>query len=98
MSHSESGEHLIHMANDIAHFFAGSSDREAAILGISNHMKSFWTPKMRRQLISEAQAAPNLDEALEELPREALRLLQEHPDFKPEQLPEGNAEGGGDAG
>jgi hypothetical protein len=35
---------------------------------------------------------------LDELPRQALRLLKEHPDFKPQQLPEGGPEGGGDAG
>jgi formate dehydrogenase subunit delta len=86
------------MANDIAHFFAASGDRDAAIVSISNHIKSFWTPKMRRKLISELQAADAQDEELEELPREALRLLREHPDFKPKQLPEGGPEGGGDAG
>jgi formate dehydrogenase subunit delta len=90
-------QHLIHMANDIAHFFAGASDRDAAILGIANHMKSFWTTKMRRKLISDYRAT-TVDEALEELPTEALRLLREHPDFQPRQPPEGNSEGGGDAG
>lgn len=98
MSQSQTGpEHLIHMANDIAHFFAATSDRDAAILGISNHIKSFWTPKMRHKLIAEMQSE-HLDEELEDLPRAALRLLQEHPDFKPQQLPEGGPRGGGDAG
>jgi formate dehydrogenase subunit delta len=98
MSAAHTGpEHLIHMANDIAHFFAGSSDRDAAILGIANHMKSFWTAKMRRKLISDFGSV-DVDEALEDLPREALRLLREHPEFKPKQVPEGNPEGGGDAG
>ena len=98
MGHSDtSAEHLIHMANDIGRFFAGTTDRDAAILGISNHIKSFWTPKMRRKLIVEMQA-PGLDEELEDLPRAAIRLLKEHPDFEPQQLPEGGPEGGGDAG
>ena len=69
-------EHLIHMANDIAHFFAAASDKNAAIIGISNHMKSFWTPRMRRKLISEL-ATGKSDEPLEDLPRQALRLLRE---------------------
>jgi formate dehydrogenase subunit delta len=88
-------EHLVHMANDIGNFFRGSTDREAAIRGISNHIKSFWTPRMRRKLMSDLEGG---DEELDELPREALRLLKEHPDFKPQQLPEGGPEGGGDAG
>jgi len=82
-------EHLIHMANDIAHFFEANSDREAAIVGISNHMKSFWTPNMRRKLISE-MVGPS-DEPLEDLPRAALRLLREHPQFKPTQTPADSA-------
>ena len=83
------------MANDIGHFFQGSSDREAAVLGISNHIKSFWTPRMRRKLIRDMEGR---DGELDELPREALRFLKEHPDFKPDQSPEGGPEGGGDAG
>lgn len=83
-------EHLIHMANDIAHFFAANSDREAAIVGISNHLKSFWTPRMRRKLITEMLTGPS-DERLEDLPRAALRLLREHPEYKPMQLPESKA-------
>jgi formate dehydrogenase subunit delta len=88
-------EHLVHMANDIGNFFRGSTDREAAILGISNHIRSFWTPRMRKKLMSDIAGC---DEELDELPREALRLLKEHPDVKPKQLPEGGPEGGGDAG
>lgn len=81
MSQSATGpEHLIHMANDIAHFFAGNCDHAAAIAGIANHMKSFWTPRMRRKLISEMLSARS-DEPLEDLPRAALRLLPEHPEF-----------------
>jgi formate dehydrogenase subunit delta len=83
MSQSLTGpEHLIHMANDIAHFFGAATDNKAAVIGISNHMKSFWTPSMRRKLICELQTGKS-DEPLEELPREALGLLREHSDFKP---------------
>jgi hypothetical protein len=38
------------------------------------------------------------DEELDELPREALQLLKQEPEFKAQQLPEGGPEGGGDAG
>jgi formate dehydrogenase subunit delta len=92
-------EHLVHMANDIGHFFSANPDHDAAVRAISNHIKSFWTPKMRKKLIEEiASGCEGGDEELEDLPREALRLLKEYPDFKAHQLPEGGPEGGGDAG
>ncbi len=87
--------HLVQMANDIANFFRANPDREAAVLGISNHIRSFWTPRMRRRLLEEMHGG---DEELDDLPRAAIRLLQEHPEFKPSQLPDGGPEGGGDAG
>jgi formate dehydrogenase subunit delta len=92
-----STEHLVHMANDIGNFFRANPDHDAAVRAISNHIKSFWTPKMRRKLIAE-MCAPHAEEELDELPREALRLLEEHPACKAQQSPEGGPEGGGDAG
>ena len=91
-------EHLVHMANDIGNFFRANPDRDAAILAISNHIKSFWTPRMRRKLLEDLQGGHGADEELDELPRAALRLLAENPEFKANQLPEGGPEGGGDAG
>jgi len=88
-------EHLVKMANDIGNFFRANPDRDAAVLGISNHLKSFWTPAMRRKLLADMDGG---DEELDELPRAAILLLQEHPKLKPKQLPEGGPEGGGDAG
>jgi formate dehydrogenase subunit delta len=98
-----STEHLVHMANDIGNFFRANPDHDAAVRAISNHIKSFWTPKMRKKLIADMDAAPAEEagssiEKLDELPREALRLLKGDPDFKAHQLPEGGPEGGGDAG
>ena len=45
-------EHLAAMANDIAHFFSAEPDREAAINGVSGHLKKFWDPRMRRQIVA----------------------------------------------
>ena len=45
-------EHLADMVNDIAHFFAAEPDREAAINGVSGHLKKFWDPRMRRQIVA----------------------------------------------
>lgn len=45
-------KNLIHMANQIGVFFEAMPDREEALLGISNHLHSFWEPRMRKQLLS----------------------------------------------
>ena len=45
-------EHLAAMANDIANFFAVEPDREAAVNGVSGHLKKFWDPRMRRQIVA----------------------------------------------
>ena len=80
--------HLVHMANDIGDFFCAQS-REEAIFGIANHLRSYWSPRMRAMLVA------GLDhgiEGLDELPCAALRFLKDRSDFKPIQP------AGGDAG
>jgi formate dehydrogenase subunit delta len=76
------------MANDISHFFCGQSRREVAIAGIANHMKSYWTRRMREKLIAQLALG---DDGLEEMPREALLFLAEHPAFKARQATGGDA-------
>jgi formate dehydrogenase subunit delta len=80
-------QHLVHMANDIGDFFR-AQPRHDAIAGIANHIRSFWSPKMRERLIADLDAA---GVELDELPREALRALREHPADKPDQPPGGDA-------
>lgn len=92
---STDSQHLVQMANDIGAFFRSNPDHDAAVVEISNHIKSFWTPRMRKKLIADMNGT---DEKLDDLPREALLLLEEHPDFEPRQFPEGGSKGGGDAG
>ena len=43
-------ENLVHMANQIALFFA-SYPREDAIAGVADHLLKFWDPRMRRELL-----------------------------------------------
>src|ERR1039457_3828464 len=62
--------YLVHMANDIGYFFCARQPREVAIAGIANHMKSYWTHRMREKLIAQLEHG---DDGLDELPREALR-------------------------
>lgn len=45
-------EKLVKMANEIAMFFDGDPDRAAALEGFIAHLKRFWDPRMRSQLIA----------------------------------------------
>jgi formate dehydrogenase subunit delta len=44
-------DHLIRMANQIGAFFEAMPDRTEALEGIAQHIKRFWEPRMRRQLM-----------------------------------------------
>ncbi len=46
---------MVHMANQIALFFA-SYPKEEAVASITNHLKMFWEPRMRRQIIEYVAA------------------------------------------
>jgi formate dehydrogenase subunit delta len=81
-------EHLAQMANDIGNFFRAQPNREEAIDGIVNHIKSYWTRRMREKLFAQVKDG---NSALDELPREALRRLMEQPSPKPDQPPGGDA-------
>lgn len=43
---------LILMANRIGQFFESFGDRNEALEGISHHIRQFWDPRMRRELLS----------------------------------------------
>ena len=42
---------LVKMANEIAAFFAAEPDRAVALEGVAGHLKRFWDPRMRRELL-----------------------------------------------
>jgi len=67
-------EHLVQMANDIGNFFRAQPNREDAISGIENHIKSFWTKRMRSKIFAQMEHG---EAGLDELPREALRRLRD---------------------
>ena len=48
-------EKLIYMANQIGKFFAAQGD-EAAVAGVADHLKKFWDPRMRAQLLAHVDA------------------------------------------
>ena len=43
--------HLIKMANQIGAFFQAEPDRAVALDGIAGHIRRFWDPRMRRDLL-----------------------------------------------
>jgi formate dehydrogenase subunit delta len=79
--------HLVKMANDIGNFFRAEEQRDAAVAGIANHIAKFWTPRMREKL--NAYVKEHGSKELDELPREALKSLAEHPRAKQPPEPEG---------
>jgi formate dehydrogenase subunit delta len=42
---------LIRMANDIGAFFASEPQAEQAANGVLTHIKRFWDPRMRAQIV-----------------------------------------------
>jgi formate dehydrogenase subunit delta len=46
------GEHLVEMANDISHFFAGASAPGKAAEDVAGHIRRLWDPRMRRQIVA----------------------------------------------
>lgn len=61
---------LVKMANQIAQYFASEPDRALAVQGVRQHLQSFWTPAMRRQLGERLQANA---EGVDPLVKEALQ-------------------------
>lgn len=43
---------LIRMANQIGSFFEAMPDRAEALEGIAQHIRRFWEPRMRRELLA----------------------------------------------
>jgi formate dehydrogenase subunit delta len=44
-------ERLVSMANDIGAFFDVDQDKEEAARNVASHLKRFWDPRMRRQIL-----------------------------------------------
>lgn len=45
------GHKLVKMANEIASFFESEDDPKAISDGVAGHLKRFWDPRMRRELV-----------------------------------------------
>lgn len=47
---------LVRMANQIGDFFEAMPDRLEALDGIAQHIRKFWDPRMRRELLDHIDA------------------------------------------
>lgn len=50
-------ENLIHMANRIGEFFQAMPDHDEAVDGVTQHLRKFWEPRMRRELLAHLEGA-----------------------------------------
>ena len=64
--------HLIKMANEIGTFFEGATDRDEAVTSIATHLRNFWEPRMRKQIIEYARG---VDGELHPIVKEAILTL-----------------------
>jgi formate dehydrogenase subunit delta len=85
-----SAEHLVKMANDIGNFFHSEPVRTEGVAGVANHIAKFWTPRMRQKLLDHLKQ--HGEGELDELPREALKLLAtQSAAMRPREAPGGDA-------
>jgi formate dehydrogenase subunit delta len=59
------------MANQIGRFFAHQKE-EQAVASINDHLRKFWDPRMRKQILAELDTA-----ALDPLVRRAVEQLKD---------------------
>jgi len=64
--------HLVKMANEIGAFFESAADRKEAVTSIATHLRNFWEPRMRKELIEYARQA---DGELQPIVKEAVLTL-----------------------
>ena len=67
-------ERLVTMANDIGAFFDAESDKAEAARNVANHLKKFWEPRMRREILAHYREG---GAGLNPLARSAIALLAE---------------------
>ena len=66
-------ERLVRMANDIGNFFKAEPDHALAIEGVANHIRRFWDPRMRKEILAYAEGG---GEGMMDLVREAVLKLR----------------------
>ena len=65
--------HLITMANQIGRFFKSYPDKEQATKDIATHLKRFWPPIMRQEIIEYVESSKDKDNLLDDMVNEAVK-------------------------
>ena len=66
-------ERMVRMANDIGNFFKAEPDHVQAVEGVRNHIKRFWDPRMRKQILEYVESG---GDGLSDIAREAILKLR----------------------
>ena len=66
-------QRLVRMANDIGNFFKSEPDHAVAVDSVALHLKRFWDPRMRREIVAYVDAGGS---ELTDLVREAVQRLR----------------------
>ena len=69
-------QRLVSMANDIGAFWAAEPDRTEAAKNVAGHLKRFWDPRMRREIVAHYKEG---GAGLDDLARSAIAILAEAP-------------------
>jgi formate dehydrogenase subunit delta len=64
-------QHLVAMVNEIAAFFAGE-DPEKAADNVANHLRRYWDPRMRNQILAHVS---NGGEGLSQVAKAGVELI-----------------------
>jgi formate dehydrogenase subunit delta len=64
--------HLCRMANQIGQFYRSLPDRAEALTSTATHMRRFWDPRMRRELLQHIDETDGA--GLDEFVLEAIRI------------------------
>ena len=64
---------LIKMTNEIGEFFAGTAEAPEAARAVANHLKRYWEPRMRAQMIAYYQQRQGA--GLSELAKSGVAIL-----------------------
>jgi len=66
-------DRLVRMANDIGNFFKAEPDHAMAVDGVAQHLKRFWDPRMRKEIVAYVDGG---GAELMDLVREAVLKLR----------------------
>ena len=69
----KNADHMVKMVNEISAFWAGEEpDPKAAAASVATHLRRFWDPRMRRQIVAHYHAGAG---GLSDIAREAVGIL-----------------------